>query len=157
MFPADREQNGDSRTAISGAASMTAGAFFKTWRMWFPQHDANTYVYAIQAGEDGPVKIGTALRPWERLATLQTANPVRLRGVAVWWGSQREERVVHELFADRRLEGEWFKPTDDLLWLVDLLGGGPSCDFHRPSSCFWNVDSPKLPGVCQACDMQFFA
>lgn len=73
------------------------------------------YVYFIQAGEDGPVKIGVAAEPFKRLAELQTGNPARLRVVAIIEGDTGIEKALHERFAEHRLEGEWFKPTHVLL------------------------------------------
>lgn len=116
----------------------------------------HTFVYAIQAGEGGPVKIGIAKHPHERLLTLQTASPIRLRGIAVWWGSSEEEKMWHEVFKDQRLEGEWFKPTEELLALMDFMGGPPHCEFHREGDCLAAGPAWPLNGTCKACDVQFF-
>lgn len=60
--------------------------------------------YLIAAGETGKVKIGKSRDPWERLAQLQTGNPEPLRFIAIMEGE-----AFHSLFADVRLEGEWFE------------------------------------------------
>lgn len=75
------------------------------------------FVYFIQAGEDGPIKIGVATEPFKRLAELQTGNPARLRIVAIVEGDTGMERALHDRFAEHRLEGEWFKPTHILVAL----------------------------------------
>ena len=130
---------------------------FRVWRKLFPPSDQPVSLYAIQAGDDGPVKIGIASRPWERIATLQTANPVRLRGLAAWRGSAAEEAALHKLFAEDRLEGEWFKPSADLIALVEWLGA-PTCEFVNPLNCLGDrltESTAMLPATCQSCGMEF--
>lgn len=111
-------------------------------------------MYAIQAGEDGPIKIGLAAKPWERLATLQTANPVRLHGRAAWRGSPAEEKALHEMFATDRLEGEWFRPTPEIVGLVEWLGA-PTCEFVRPADCLGHVYDGAMRGMCGGCGVEF--
>jgi Meiotically Up-regulated Gene 113 (MUG113) protein len=81
------------------------------------------FLYAIQAGgDDGPVKIGTAKDPDQRLKTLQTASPVPLTGLCAWRGFSGEEAEIHQRFADHRIRGEWFRPHADLIdfvWAMD--------------------------------------
>jgi hypothetical protein len=130
---------------------------FRAWRKLFPPSNPPISLYAIQAGDDGPVKIGIALKPWERLATLQTANPVRLRGLAAWPGSPAEEEALHKLFANDRLEGEWFNPSTELIALVDWLGA-PTCEFVKPASCPGHrctEPGTTLPAACESCGVEF--
>lgn len=86
------------------------------------------YCYAIQAGPDGPIKIGVARKPAERLKTLQTGNASELRGLAAWRVLPYEEAAIHKAFADLRLRGEWFKPAPELIDFV-LLRGADWCDW----------------------------
>jgi hypothetical protein len=68
------------------------------------------YTYVIQSGDDGPVKIGRTTKTAEkRVADLQTAHfaPLHIRRL---YEGVDYERVLHEQFADLRLNGEWFKP-----------------------------------------------
>lgn len=90
-----------------------------------------TWVYAIQAGEGGPVKIGTAKTPWERLKTLQTGNHEDLRGLAAWRAWPVEEKQIHKEFAHAHIRGEWFHPDPDLIELVLRLGDD-FCDWEKP-------------------------
>lgn len=83
------------------------------------------WLYAIQAGHSGPVKLGLAKVPAERLATLQVGNADQLRGLAAWRVDPVEERRVHEDFAHARIRGEWFRPVPELIDYVLLRG----CDF----------------------------
>jgi len=68
-------------------------------------------VYVIQAGDDGPVKIGYTSGPAEkRLRGLQTGNPYKLRILKVFDGDERHESELHRRFAGHRIRGEWFDP-----------------------------------------------
>lgn len=74
-------------------------------------HDSG-HVYFIQAAHGGPVKIGRARCVNTRIASLQTAHPYPLQLLAVLPNAGRNvEQRLHERFADRRLNGEWFDIT----------------------------------------------
>ena len=75
-------------------------------------------VYFIQAGPKGPIKIGTALRPMDRLRELQVGNPFKLVLLAVIEGHAVVERELHAQFAVHRLRGEWFAPVPELIKLI---------------------------------------
>lgn len=73
-------------------------------------------VYFIQAGDNGPIKIGwTAGDPRARMASLQTGNPEPLRLLAYAPGTIEDERAMHERCASIRMIGEWFKPEPQLV------------------------------------------
>jgi predicted GIY-YIG superfamily endonuclease len=75
-------------------------------------------VYVIQAGDDGPCKIGVSANPERRLAQLQTGNSARLVLVALylcqtWLIAKTLEASVHVALAPFRLMGEWFRVTPE--------------------------------------------
>jgi len=72
-------------------------------------------VYFIRAGEEGPVKIGWAVDPQQRLAVLQTAHHEELVLLRVLDGEQPEERQLHRRFGPHRIRGEWFRFVDAML------------------------------------------
>lgn len=109
------------------------------------------WVYAIQAGEDGPVKIGMTVDPPQRIKTLQTANAQPLRPLGLWQGTGADERALHEAFAADRLHGEWFTPNPDLVALAEWLDGG-SCEWHAEGRCLAGE-----PGTCPGCGVEFAA
>jgi hypothetical protein len=74
-----------------------------------------SYVYFVQQGRDGPIKIGIADDPDLRLGQLQCGNPRLLYIRATEPGGVRLERALHKQFAHARMQGEWFEPSDDLL------------------------------------------
>jgi hypothetical protein len=72
-------------------------------------------VYFIQARDGGPVKIGIALDPLERMRYLQSANSFELNCLWLTPGDGRTERKLHHKFRDSHIRGEWFYPSDELL------------------------------------------
>ena len=78
---------------------------------------AGGYTYFIQAGDDGPIKIGRASDVHRRLKELQTASHERLRLLAVIRGDH--ERSMHKFCGDSRLHGEWFRPTARVWRCID--------------------------------------
>lgn len=72
------------------------------------------YVYFIQAGENGPVKIGVANNVESRLDQLQTGNHLRLTILKKIKclsksNSYHIESQLHYKFRKHRIRGEWFK------------------------------------------------
>ena len=82
-----------------------------------------THLYAIQHGDGGPVKIGLARHPAQRLSELQIGNPVTLNGLAAWRCLPGDEADLHARFDAAHIRGEWFWPTPDLLAYVLRQGG----------------------------------
>jgi hypothetical protein len=75
-------------------------------------------VYFIQIRDDGPIKIGWSANARERLVTLQTACPDRLRLVGSISGTVDDERGLHARFEALRRVGEWFDPGPTLLAFI---------------------------------------
>ena len=75
----------------------------------------SAYVYFIQLGQSGPIKIGVANDVDSRLMTLQTANPSKLTAIAkIGCKSKTDaymlEKDLHRKFSHLRQKGEWFNP-----------------------------------------------
>jgi NMD protein affecting ribosome stability and mRNA decay len=75
-------------------------------------------IYAIQCGNDGPIKIGSAARPLQRLADLQVGCPyeLRLKASADW--PDEIETTIHRFCASSRIRGEWFEPESNRVLTV---------------------------------------
>lgn len=95
-----------------------------------PEPEPTTWMYAIQVGEDGPIKLGVAKSPRERLATLQVGNHAELRGLGAWRIWVSEERDYHDRFAEHRIRGEWFHPHPDIFECVQQ--DGEPYDWGKP-------------------------
>lgn len=83
-------------------------------------------VYFLRGVDTGRIKIGTAMEPAKRLASLQTGCSERLEIVATVAGDASLERRLHERFKQSRMHGEWFHPTTELVAFIDgiVLGTG---------------------------------
>lgn len=69
----------------------------------------SSFIYAIRAGVDGPVKIGTTTQdPPRRLMSLQTGSHEDLTLIWYMFGDHLSERHMHHMFAQFKKRGEWF-------------------------------------------------
>lgn len=78
-----------------------------------------SFIYAIQVGADGPIKIGRSASSGVRLQELQIGNPIPLHLLgAAPETNDLNEQSEHVRLKDRRIRGEWFDITPaDLPWL----------------------------------------
>jgi hypothetical protein len=91
-----------------------------------------SWVYFIQEGADGPIKIGyTGGNPRGRMAALQTGNAKPLNLLAWSPGTQDDEKALHERFALLRMVGEWFRAEEPLLSFV--CGVAWTCRASEPN------------------------
>lgn len=81
-----------------------------------PVPDVQPVVYFIQAGE--LIKIGTTANLTGRLGQIATGSPERLKILLVVAGGRTEEKQAHALFAEERVRGEWFRPSERLLAFI---------------------------------------
>jgi hypothetical protein len=66
----------------------------------------DTYVYFITGG--GLTKIGVSIEVESRMKNLQAGSPVPLTLVGTIRGSWRTEKLIHHLYKEYRVHGEWF-------------------------------------------------
>jgi len=89
------------------------------------------YVYFIQEGDDGPIKIGkTSGHPANRMSGVQTGNARALRLLGALPGYTKEETDLHRRFAAHRIRGEWFRPHVELLDFITTL---------PPENCIFDI------------------
>lgn len=87
-----------------------------------PDEKLRSWVYFIQRGESGPIKIGTAMNVDKRLTQLQCGNAEHLRVLFAGKTSDGLREVdLHKKFHRLRMKGEWFKPERELLEFVECL------------------------------------
>lgn len=88
------------------------------------------YVYFIQAGVEGPIKIGIAGDPDARLRNLQVAHHEELTLLAECPGGTELEADLHERFAEGCIRGEWFRvDTPGLLALIEQVRRNPPTSY----------------------------
>jgi hypothetical protein len=72
-------------------------------------------VYFIRAGETDFVKIGTAVSPQGRLASLQIGHYETLTMIREMPGGHAEETWLHRHYRDRHVRGEWHRYCPSML------------------------------------------
>jgi hypothetical protein len=77
-------------------------------------------IYFIQAGKNGPIKIGKTDNEIEnRIRQLQIGCPYELKLLWLYKDDDYSEAEIHETFAHERIRGEWFHPTKKLLEFIN--------------------------------------
>ncbi len=98
-------------------------------------------IYFVQAGLNGPIKIGSSKKPLNRLSVMNVVwyEELYLRGLMPGW--THAEYDIHERFAKDRIRGEWFHPSDHLLQFIASLPDHPRMREWR--------QSPEKRRVCK--------
>ena len=82
-----------------------------------PNHESG-WLYFIQDGPDGPVKIGRATDVRRRMRSLRSGNPRPLKLLAAVEGGAELETHVHRRLARARLgKSEWFRTAPVMAFL----------------------------------------
>lgn len=66
-------------------------------------------IYFVQAGTDGPVKIGYSAATVLRLINLQASHHEELVVLRELPGNKNTERWLHQHFKTSKIRGEWFR------------------------------------------------
>jgi hypothetical protein len=77
-------------------------------------------VYFVRR-QDGLIKIGSSMRPAERVKQLRTGAGEDLELLGHMDGTTAAERQLHTRFAGERKHGEWFEPCDELMGLISSI------------------------------------
>ena len=112
-------------------------------------------IYFIQAGKNGPIKIGHTENDIEqRIAQLQTGCPYELRLIWLKKGDQQDEAEWHSWFQHERIRGEWFRPSRDLIncikqegeneYIDPLVNGGYIETWEGLEKIFVNINTIKI-------------
>ena len=80
-------------------------------------------IYFIEIIGELPIKIGYTSKPVnQRLSHLQVASPKPMRVLAVIDGGKDTEAVLHEMFQDDLIRGEWYHRSNELLDFLEGCG-----------------------------------
>lgn len=86
--------------------------------------EAFGFIYFIQQGDDGPIKVGYTKKSVKtRLGLLQVGNPDELFVIKIIDGTVEDEARIHSIFYESRIRGEWFTPTLELKRFLKYLDG----------------------------------
>lgn len=81
------------------------------------------FIYFIQMGEMGPIKIGYAKDHQKRLAGIKTASPFKINLLYATPGSLQDEQMIHRQLRknhfDLWLKGEWYHPGKVIFKTID--------------------------------------
>lgn len=69
------------------------------------------FIYLIRDTASGAVKIGYSVDPQKRLKEFWTGN-INLRIEKTIPGTIRDEKLLHRVFAEKRIQNEWFALDD---------------------------------------------
>lgn len=86
--------------------------------------DEPQFVYFIQAGLSGPIKIGWSANVKQRLAAAQVDNHEDLVLRATTPGGPALEARLHVVFHAAWIRGEWFRPVTQLVEMIEVLEDG---------------------------------
>lgn len=104
------------------------------------------YVYFIEAGKDGPIKIGVTADPLARLNDLQTGNPFKLKVIGAVSAGVEREAALHKELAAWRMEREWFQRSEEVLAAMERELGRPGVTAWQPR--------PRLVDACENCGVK---
>lgn len=87
--------------------------------------DKGSFIYFVQSGYTGAIKIGVANNVRMRICDLQVGNPMELKLLASIGPYQRGaalklEGELHRKFKHKRVRGEWFHRTINLKSIEEL-------------------------------------
>jgi len=91
------------------------------------------------------IKIGFSKNPWARLNSLKTAMPNEPKLLSHFDGTKTQEKELHKLFQEYRINREWYKPNDYLLNLIKF--GLPDV---IPASLCGLPDQPEAKAKAEA-------
>jgi hypothetical protein len=105
------------------------------------------YVYFIGTADPSlPIKIGKAKDVRHRFANLKVGSPVPLQILASVPGGKRLEWELHARLRESRSHGEWFRPTPELLGLIERLRRAKSSFLAlRVLHSFCGLPDPRRP------------
>lgn len=107
------------------------------------------FVYAIQIGDDGPIKIGQSRSPEKRLASLQGASPYSLRIAHRIPNERGLERGIHHVLAAHRMRGEWFTNHPEVFAALALAASGGMAALFPMSAPVEYAEIPEIKITCR--------
>lgn len=89
-----------------------------------PGEEIQNFVYFLR-GENGLIKIGrTSGKAEKRFADIQNMSPTKIELLAYFAAHPDMEKLLHKMFAHRRMHGEWFQPCEKLENLIQAIKDG---------------------------------
>lgn len=108
------------------------------------------FVYVLQMGKGGPVKIGHSNHPEARRVGLQTGSPMELRNCGQIQANSIGEGALHEFlrnFLELHMRGEWYRPSSFLAEILSVVGLPVKFTVSERVDDWWNVAD------CEGCPL----
>lgn len=102
------------------------------------------FVYFIQIGKSGDIKIGYSNNIKDRMYTIQTSIPEKIRLLGYIKGDRCKEKEIHELFKDFKIKGEWFKCNKIL---IDYLNNVNEMRLVNNMGVFLDISEENLISI----------
>ena len=103
------------------------------------------YVYFVTEPGNELVKIGYSKNPWARLNELRRSHGEALSVVATIKTVEKSEVSVHEVLAEFRSGGEWFKKSTCINALISTISDGKVTTVAEISSYVASYRNPATP------------
>ena len=81
----------------------------------------STWVYFVEMGQDGPIKIGFSKDPEGRRSKLQTGAPEKMTILCCLESDRVLETALHRQLCRYKISGEWFQREGVLRWLRTVV------------------------------------
>ena len=105
-------------------------------------------IYFIQAGKNGPIKIGCTENDIEqRIAQLQTGCPYKLNLLWLRDEDDESEAEIHERFKSEKIRGEWFRPSSKIFNYIDDAGNCRSIECLNTGNLISVTENPFSQGI----------
>jgi hypothetical protein len=119
--------------------SLTWGTDFGKRRDPLKKYAKVGFVYFVQVGTTGPIKIGfTKNEPTMRIRQIQDTSPHKLRWIGYLRGPLSKEGELHKQFAEEWMRGEWFRPSERLLCFI--RDSCPQFEGKTAYDCLFHTD-----------------
>lgn len=119
-------------------APRTLQRLLDDWKAWLAVHSPaiasrvaaylncnGPYVYFIESGPGGPIKIGVSSCVGTRMYDMQISNPDKLACLLTISGGGHLELMFHNVLRESRIRGEWFRRSVELDVFIALASRRP--------------------------------
>jgi hypothetical protein len=96
------------------------------------------WIYFIIIDGLEPIKIGKTADIEQRMSSLSVGCPNDLKLLAKFAAPHHVEPLLHAIFSDEHVKGEWFNPCKDLLSMIERINNGniPDHLFDLDRNCY---------------------
>jgi hypothetical protein len=79
------------------------------------------YVYFVQVGSRGDIKIGYSTNIMKRMNSLSSSMPENIKLLGYITGDLNREKELHKMFRILNVKGEWFRCDKSIIEYLNLV------------------------------------